>query len=96
LDRLGISSLFPPEQDQICVLLPERAHVGRINSLLRRENPKGLHHILGVNAIAREFLEGYKSAYELMGDYCGGGERLIRQELIAIVTAIFNRGGLKL
>ena len=38
LDRLGISGLFPPEQEQICVLLPERAHVGRI-----RDSPKGAH-----------------------------------------------------
>lgn len=96
LDRLGIGGLFPPEQDQICVLLPERAHVGRINSLLRRENPQGLHHPLGVNALARAFLQGYKSAYDLIGDYCGGGERSIRQELMAIVAAIFRRGGLKL
>jgi hypothetical protein len=96
LDRLGISGLFPPESDQICVLLPEKAHVGRINSLLRRENPKGLHHPLGVVAIAREFLRGYEAAYEFVGDYCGGGERLIRLELISIVGAILKKGGIKL
>ncbi|HEX6013210.1 MAG TPA: hypothetical protein VFY87_15700, partial [Geminicoccaceae bacterium] len=48
LDRLGVAHLFPPENDQLCVLLPERAHIGRINSVLRRQNP------LGVQAGARE------------------------------------------
>ena len=50
LGRLGVAHLFPPENDQLCVLLPERTHIGRINSVLRRQNP------LGVQASARELL----------------------------------------
>ena len=39
---------------------------------------------------------GYEAAYEFVGDYCGGGERLIRQELISIVRTILKKGGIKL
>src|SRR5262245_23713373 len=42
LERLGISARFPGRGQQVCVLLPERAHIGRINSLLRRQNPIGV------------------------------------------------------
>jgi len=43
-------------------------------------------------------LEAYRSAYDLIGDYCGGGENLIRHELVEIVEiveAIFRRAGIK-
>jgi hypothetical protein len=39
LQRLGVAINAPPYDDQLCVLLPERAHVGRINAILRRESP---------------------------------------------------------
>jgi hypothetical protein len=32
-------------------------------------------------------LGAYKAAYDLVGDYCGGGEKKIRQELVSIVEA---------
>ena len=41
LDRLGIANRYPSPDDQICVLLPERAHIGRINSILRNHAPIG-------------------------------------------------------
>jgi hypothetical protein len=88
LDRLGVSARFPPRGQQICVLLPERAHVGRINSILRVQNP------MGIQVKAMELRRAYGDAYALMGDYCGGGERSIRNELVSIVNAVFRFAGL--
>lgn len=84
LNRLGITQDSPPRGEQICVLIPERAHIGRINSILRKENPARY------NATALELLQAYREAYDLMGDYCGGGERLIKRELVNIVSATFR------
>jgi hypothetical protein len=86
LGRLGIAQQFPPYQQQLCVLLPRSAHIGRINNILRNRNPTRY------SATAKELLSAYKEAYELVGDYSGGGERLIRQELVAIVSAVFRLG----
>jgi hypothetical protein len=83
--RLNIETLAPRYEDQLCVLLPERAHIGRVNSVLRSQAPQGA--ILP----PRELLKAYEDAYEIVGDYCGGGERLIRRELSGIV-----RGTLRL
>ena len=88
LDRLGVSHLFPPRDQQICVLLPERAHIGRINSVLRNQNPTN------VRATTNELLRAYQDAYALVGDYSGGGEANIRKELMAIVSVIFRMAGL--
>jgi hypothetical protein len=87
LERLGVTSRFPGIDGQICVLIPERAHIGRVNSILRRENP------LHLSATARELLTAYRSAYSLIGDYCGGGAGKIRRELMAIVGAVFAMAG---
>jgi hypothetical protein len=84
LDRLAIAAASPSRDDQLCVLLPERAHIGRINSMLRRHAP------MGVTMSPRDLLAAYAEAYELMGDYCGGGEKLIRTELLAIVRATLH------
>lgn len=88
LDRLGITGRFPGRNGQICVLLPERAHIGRINSILRRENP------LRLSATAGELWTAYRSAYSIMGNYCGGGATAIRSELMAIVGAVFALAGI--
>lgn len=88
LERLGVAARFPGRGQQICVLLPERAHIGRINGILRRQNP------IGVQATANELRRAYGDAYAMMGDYCGGGERSIRQELVSIVGAVFRLAGL--
>ena len=87
LERLGVRQLAPPYEQQICVLLPERAHTGRINSLLRNQNP------IGVRVSPAELLRAYRDAYSLIGDYCGGGERPIRKELVAIASAVFRAVG---
>jgi len=87
LERLGVKQLAPPYEQQICVLLPERAHTGRINSILRNQNP------VGVRVRASELLRAYRDAYALVGNYCGGGEGSIRQELMAIVSAVFRAVG---
>jgi hypothetical protein len=87
LHRLGVTTHAPHADDQLCVLLPERAHIGRINSILRRENPARWH------ASATELREAYANAYALVGDYTGGGERQIRAELLAIVDAQFQKFG---
>jgi hypothetical protein len=87
LHRLGVTTHIPAYPDQLCVLIPERAHVGRINSILRRENPTRYQ------ATGRDLRRAYAEAYSLIGDYCGGGEAKIRQELLAIVNAEFQKLG---
>lgn len=84
LERLHIAHLSPAYREQLCVMLPERAHIGRINRVLRREIP------IGSIVSARDMVEAYSEAYAVIGDYCGGGERLIRRELLGIVKATFR------
>ena len=84
LGRLNIAEFSPTRNDQFCVLLPKRAHVERINSMLRRHAP------IGSPVNAALLLQAYREACDLVGDYCGGGERLIRQELFAVVQATFK------
>jgi hypothetical protein len=85
LVRLDVAQTFPPRERQICVLIPERAHIGRVNSILRMENPTNLH------ASVAQLRQAYRAAYSLIGDYCGGGEIPVRRELMAIVDAIFDK-----
>jgi hypothetical protein len=84
LTRLGIAPQFPPYQQQLCVILPRAAHVDRINNILRNRNPSRY------SASASELLAAYNEAYELVGNYSGGGEALIRRELLDIVRAVFR------
>jgi hypothetical protein len=88
LERLGIAVKFPPYKEQLTVLLPPTAHIGRINSALRNQAP------MRVELRASDLLSAYASAYSLVGDYCGGGEQKIKIELMAIVRATLHRGGL--
>src|ERR671922_2233034 len=39
LKRLGIEQKFPVYKEQTCVLIPREAHLVRVNSILRYENP---------------------------------------------------------
>ncbi|MDG4552786.1 MAG: hypothetical protein P9E24_00855 [Candidatus Competibacter sp.] len=87
LERLGVQQRFPPYEQQICVLLPKTAHAKRINSVLRKENPSHLQ------ATADELKAAYRDAYWLMGDYCGGGERRVREELVKIADTVFRWAG---
>jgi hypothetical protein len=89
LDRLGVADRFANERGQLCVLLPERAHIGRINSILRNQAPMDL-----LNVNAAELRAAYSLAYSMIGNYCGGSEVIIRRELMAIVAAIFKQAGL--
>jgi len=88
LERLGISGKFPRYEEQVTVLLPQAAHIKRVNSALRNQAPQ--------NTVMpwADLLSAYAAAYALMGNYCGGGEHRIRAELMAIARAIFERGGL--
>lgn len=87
LSRLGIAHRFPVYEQQICVLLPKAAHAGRINSILNHQNPAGM-------VVNKQFLKhAYLDAYATVGNYCGSGERPIRDELMAIVSALFRIGG---
>ena len=88
LERLGIAAKFPPYPDQLTVLLPQSAHIARINSVLRNQAPKF--------AVMRhqELLAAYAAAYALMGNYSGGGEQRIQAELMAIARAILRHAGL--
>jgi hypothetical protein len=84
LDRLGIAHHFPVYEEQICVLIPEAAHAGRINSILNRMNPPSM--IVNANFL----MQAYRDAYSVIGNYCGSVERAIRDELVAIATAVFR------
>jgi hypothetical protein len=84
LHRLGVDNRFPPYELQACVLIPKAAHTKRINSTLRIHNPTKL------NAAASDLSRAYRDAYELIGDYCGGGKKLIQDELSRIVGAVLQ------
>ncbi len=88
LERLGVAAAFPAYKEQLAVLLPQAAHIRRINSVLRIEAP------MGAVMPAGDLLTTYESAYSLMGNYSGGGEQKIRAELMAVARAIFRRAGL--
>ena len=87
LDRLKVKHRFPAYQQQICVLIPKPAHAKRINSIFRNQNPADMH------VTASNLKSAYRDAYWLIGDYCGGGERQIRDELVDIVLAVFRSAG---
>lgn len=87
LERTGARVAVPRDQ-QLCVLLPEAAHSGRINGVLRRLNPSG------TEATEADLKRAYAEAYALVGNYCGGGEAAIRQELLAIVNATIRLANL--
>jgi hypothetical protein len=84
LSRLGVAFQFPTYVNQLCVLLPRSAHVHRINNILRHRNPTRF------SATALELLSAYREAYGLVGNYSGGGETLIKSELLNIVQASFR------
>ena len=88
LERLGVATNFPHYKEHLSVLLPQAAHIQRINSVLRNQAP--MHAVLKVP----ELLSAYESAYSLMGDYCGGGAQNIKAELIAIAKATLHQAGL--
>jgi hypothetical protein len=84
LERLGVAGKFPMYSEQLTVLLPQAAHIKRINSALRLEAP------MHASMPAGDLLTAYASAYSLMGNYCGGGEQRVQEELMAIARAIFR------
>jgi hypothetical protein len=64
------------------VLLPERAHIGRINSVLRNQLP------VGVRPNAVQLLQAYELAYDTLGDCCGGGVARVKDELLRLAIII--------
>jgi hypothetical protein len=82
--RLGLESRLPPYEDQICVLLPRAAHRERINGLLRHLLP------VGSDFPRSAILPTYDLAYHMLGDYCGGGQVAIAQELNLIVKQLIK------
>jgi hypothetical protein len=88
LVRLGVAELFPPYDEQLCVLLPEGAHMARVTSDLRREIPRTLVHT------RRDYLQAYREAYDNVGDYSGARAGGVKRELMAIVRATFRAAGL--
>ena len=88
LERLNVAGKFPDYDQQLTVLLPQIAHIQRVNSVLRNQAPK--HAVM----TAPELLIAYAAAYALMGNYCGGGEQRIREELMALARAILKYAGL--
>src|SRR6266700_3724963 len=63
LDRLGVTGKFPAYEQQLTVLLPQAAHIQRVNSVLRNQAPK--YAIM----TAPDLLAAYAAAYALMGNY---------------------------
>jgi hypothetical protein len=88
LERMDVAAKFPDYREQLTVLLPQAAHIKRVNSVLRNQAPMG-----AIMPIA-DLLNAYTAAYALMGNYCGGGEQRIRAELMAVARVIFRRAGL--
>lgn len=88
LERLGVAGKFPLYDEQLAVLLPQAAHIRRVNSVLRNQAPRD-----AVMTIA-DLLAAYAAAYSLMGNYCGGGEQRIIVELMAIARAILKHASL--
>jgi len=88
LERLGIAAKFPAYQDQPTVLVPQAAHILRINSVLRNHAP------MYASTTHQDLLTSYAAAYALMGNYCGGGAQRIQDELMAIARAMFRYAGL--
>jgi hypothetical protein len=87
LERLGVAARFPAYDRQLCVLIPQSAHIERVNSVLNYSNPQG------VQVTPKALRSAYESAYSMLGDYCGGGEMQIRVELLSIVDAVFTLAG---
>jgi len=67
LARLSVDGTFPAYEQQLTVLLPQAAHIQRVNSVLRNQAPKY------AAMAAADLLAAYAAAYALMGNYCGGG-----------------------
>jgi hypothetical protein len=88
LALLGVTQQFPIYPLQTSVLIPKEAHE-RINSMFRRAVPDGL--LLPPS----DLLDVYADAYRLIGDYSGGGEHAIREELINIVRTQMRMADLK-
>ena len=84
IKRLGAQHRFPSSNEQLCVLLPSSAHRERINQVLRSANP------VGMIVSASDLVPAYVTAYQILGNYCGGGEAAIQGELMAIVRAALH------
>ena len=78
LEHLGAAKVWQPPEQQLCVLLPERAQ-----GVLRR--PSGPRPT-SPDEVRRVYADGVAR----VGNYCGGGEAAIRQELMALVNATFR------
>lgn len=86
LARIGALANYPIYEKQVCVLLPRSGHEKRLNSILA-------HHRQFIAHSPSDLLPAYYEAYELIGDYCEGGEDTIKAELISIVKALLARAG---
>jgi hypothetical protein len=88
IKRLGLEKAFPKYKDQLCVLLPPKAHTSRINSILARVSPRDS------SALIDEMRSDYRATYSMIGNYCGSSEKKIKNELMAIVDATLKANGL--
>lgn len=87
---LGWSHKFPPYEEQVCVLLPMEAHAKRFNSVVQSHGAGGLGVDLAISP--EDVLLGYNEAYDLIGNYCGGGAARCKREMLAVVKVIVDRG----
>jgi hypothetical protein len=94
LENLGIRSYYPERGKLPCVLLPPKAHIKRIGSILRALDSDG-KLILEFNEqfISRvKYYSGqYSEAYQAMGKYTGlGTEKQLAKELNTFVKIILG------
>jgi hypothetical protein len=87
LERAGVAANFPAADQQVAVLMPQHTHIQGINSA-RKQAPNN------TAMTAAEVLSAHAASYALIGNYCGGGEQRIREELMAIARAILRYAGL--
>ncbi len=75
---------YPIYDEQLCVLLPNYSHRSIVSPHL-----SSWRHLL---LTRREIIDKYRDVYEDIGEYCGGSQKDITRELVALLTAILAHG----
>ena|SRR5690242_7914188 len=87
LERLGVAAKLPSADQQVAVLLPQHAHIQRANSVCNRGSKQPA-------ITATDMLSAHAASCAFIGNYSGGGEQRIREELMAIARGILRCVGL--
>jgi hypothetical protein len=87
LERLGGAAKLPSSDEQVAVLLPQHAHIQRAKTVCNHASKQAPR-------TAADMLSAYAASCAFIGNYSGGGEQRIREELMAIARAILRCAGL--